>query len=225
MKASQDLYDLIKEAEGLRLKAYNCSAGVLTIGFGTTNATGLIDIKPDTTITKAQAEILLSKYVAQMENLVNGAVKVPLKQSQFDALVHFAYNLDPAAFKKSTLIKQLNKGNYDAVPSELMKWVMITDKNGKKVRSKGLVNRRTKEVALWSKDEWQDDVTPNTDVAPAREVPTIINTENVTAAGALVSGVGASNLDGGNPISWALAIIAVMTAGVFLYLFLRRRGS
>ncbi len=160
-----------------------------------------------------------------MEKLVNDAVKVPLKQSQFDALVHFAYNLDPASFRKSTLIKQINKGNYDAVPSELMKWVMITNEKGKKVRSTGLVNRRTKEVALWSKDEWQDDVTPNTDVAPAREVPTIINTENVTAAGALVSGVGASNLDGGNPISWALAIIAVMTAGVFLYLFLKRRGA
>lgn len=223
MKASQDLYNLIKEAEGLRLRAYKCPAGVWTIGWGTTSATGLIDIKPDTTITKAQAETLLSKYVAKMEKIVNDAVKVALKQSQFDALIHFIYNIDPATFRASTLLKELNKGNYDAVPTEMMKWVMITVK-GKKVRSKGLVNRRTKEVALWSKDEWEDDVTPNTDTAPTREVPTFINTENVTAVGALVSGVGASNLDGSNPISWALAIVAVMTAAVFLYLFVKRRG-
>jgi len=220
MKTSQRGIDLLKESEGLRLKAYQCSAGVWTVGFGTTNATGLIDIKRDTVITKPQAEELLKRSLRSYEDAVNDYVKVPLNQSQYDSLVNFIYNIGEGAFKKSTLLKKLNRGGYASIPSEMMRW----NKVGGKV-NRGLVNRRTKEAALWSEDDWQADDEPAEPVEVKREVPTVVNAENINATAALATGVGAMNLDGSSPMSYALAIIAVMTASVFLYLFVKRRGA
>lgn len=224
MKISAEGLQLIKDAEGLRLKAYKCSAGVWTIGYGTTSATGLIDIKPDTTITKAQAEKLLLKSLKAYEDCVNECVTVELKQSQYDALVCFCYNIGCGAFKKSTLLKKLNKGDYNAVPSELMKWVTITVK-GKKVRSTGLINRRTKEAALWSKDEWEADEEPNEITEVKRDVPTVINKENITFAASTVALTGTSFLDGNGPVQYALAAMVFVGFCFGLYLFFKRRGA
>ena len=46
--------DIVKEAEGLRLSAYLCPAGIPTIGYGHTKGVKLGD-----TCTKEQAEIIL----------------------------------------------------------------------------------------------------------------------------------------------------------------------
>lgn len=220
MKISAEGLQLIKDSEGLRLKAYRCSAGVWTIGYGTTSATGLIDIKPDTTITKAQAEKLLLKSLKAYEDCVNECVKVELKQSQYDALVCFCYNIGCGAFKKSTLLKKLNKGDYSAVPSELMKW---TKAGGKNVA--GLVNRRTKEAALWSKDEWEADEEPNEIVEVKRDVPTVVNKENVTFAASTLALTGTGFLDGNGPVQYALAAMVVIGFCFGLYLFFKRRGA
>jgi lysozyme len=220
MKISAEGLQLIKDAEGLRLKAYKCSAGVWTIGFGTTSATGLIDIKPTTVINTKQAESLLTKSLANYEDCINECVKVELKQSQYDALVCFCYNIGCGAFKKSTLLKKLNKGDYSAVPSELMKW---TKAGGKQVT--GLVNRRTKEAALWSSDEWEADEEPNMEQQTiARDVPSVVNKENISFAAGIV-GTAATPLATGNPpIQWAIAAIMVIGFAVGLFLFVKRRG-
>ena len=59
MQISQKGLDLIKEFEGLRLDAYQCSAGVWTIGFGTARG-----VKRGDRITKERAEELLREGVA-----------------------------------------------------------------------------------------------------------------------------------------------------------------
>ncbi len=69
---------------------------------------------------------------------------VPLTQNQFDALTSFTYNTGEGAFSRSTLLKQLNAGNYNAVPGEMGKWVY-----GGGRRLQGLVNRRAAEAATW----------------------------------------------------------------------------
>ena len=51
MKTSPKGIALIKEFEGLRLKAYKCPGGVWTIGYGHTTG-----VKPGMVITEAQAE-------------------------------------------------------------------------------------------------------------------------------------------------------------------------
>ena len=72
-----------------------------------------------------------------------------------------AYNIGINAFRKSTLVKEINAGNIEKVPSEMMKWSKVTkniDKivNGQtvsvptKVVNKGLLNRRTREAKLFT---------------------------------------------------------------------------
>lgn len=144
MKISPAGINLIKEFEGVRLKAYKCPAGVYTIGVGHSSAAGPPAVKAGMEITNAQAMKILAQDLVQFEDGVEAAVKMPLTQNQFDALVSFTFNVGLGAFQKSTLLKKLNAGQYDAVPAELMKW---TKAGGKELP--GLVRRRRAEAALW----------------------------------------------------------------------------
>ena len=67
MQASKHCLDLIKASEGLRLEAYFCPAGKLTIGVGHTGK----DVKEGMKITEKKAEELLAKDVSVAENFLN----------------------------------------------------------------------------------------------------------------------------------------------------------
>ena len=140
MKTSQAGKDLIISFEGIRLQAYKCPAGVWTIGVGST----VPAVHAGEVITKQQALARFDKDLTKFENAVDRLVKVPLTQNQFDALVSFTFNVGEGALAKSTLLKKLNAGDYDAVPAELMKW---TKGGGKELP--GLVRRRRAEAAMW----------------------------------------------------------------------------
>lgn len=139
MKLSDTGLALIKEFEGLKLNAYFCSAGVLTIGWGTTAG-----VKPGDKITEAQAEEMLRADVVKFERGVFDAVKVPLAQHQFDALVVLAYNIGLGAFRTSTLLRLLNKGELSAAASQFDRW----NKAGGKTLA-GLTRRRAAERKLF----------------------------------------------------------------------------
>lgn len=132
---------LIKSFEALKLNAYLCPARVWTIGYGHTKTA-----KAGMRITHEWALDLLRQDLQDAENSVNQYVKVKLTQNQFDALVSFVFNVGIGAFRKSTLLRLLNKGQYDAVPAQLMRW----NRAGGKVLS-GLTRRRAEEAALWSR--------------------------------------------------------------------------
>ena len=144
MKTSPSGLELIKEFEGLRLKAYKCPAAVWTVGFGHTSAAGDPVVTSGLVITKAEAEEILKCDLVQYEDAVRKLVKVVLTQSQFDALVSFTYNVGEAQFSRSTLLKRINAGRFDEVPAEFMKWI----KGGGR-ELPGLVRRRRAEVKLW----------------------------------------------------------------------------
>ena len=135
---------VVKEFEGLRLKAYKCPAAVWTIGYGHTSAAGNPIVTPDLVISNDEAEQILERDMVQYEDGVRKFVKVELTQNQFDALVDFAYNAGVGALQKSTLLKKVNAGKFDEVPAEFMKW---TKGGGKELP--GLVRRRRAEVKLW----------------------------------------------------------------------------
>lgn len=139
MKLSTEGLALIKEFEGLKLNAYFCSAGVLTIGWGTTAG-----VKPGDKITEAQAEEMLRADVVKFERGVFDAVKVPLAKHQFDALVVLAYNIGLGAFRTSTLLRLLNKGELSAAASQFDRW----NKAGGKTLA-GLTRRRAAERKLF----------------------------------------------------------------------------
>nr|WP_241389545.1 lysozyme [Serratia proteamaculans]ANV21598.1 Mur1 [Serratia proteamaculans]ULG13358.1 Mur1 [Serratia proteamaculans]ULG13571.1 Mur1 [Serratia proteamaculans]ULG13683.1 Mur1 [Serratia proteamaculans]ULG15134.1 Mur1 [Serratia proteamaculans] len=132
---------LIKHFEGLRLRAYQCSANVWTIGYGHTAGVG-----PDDVITEEQAISFLRQDVAESERAVNQYVHVPLTQNQFDALVSFVFNLGVGNFRTSTLLKKLNAGDYDGAAQEFGRWIHA---GGKALP--GLVRRREAESALFLK--------------------------------------------------------------------------
>lgn len=134
---------LIKRFEGCRLEAYQDSVGVWTIGYGITSATGFKVYKGQK-ITQEQADELLLKHLTTYERAVARNVRVPLTDNQFAALVSFTYNLGEGALKSSTLLKKLNKGDYQGASKEFGKWVKA---GGKKL--KGLVDRREAERQLF----------------------------------------------------------------------------
>ncbi|MCP3400412.1 lysozyme [Bradyrhizobium sp. CCGB20] len=150
LRTSKAGLNLIRSFEGLFLTAYYCPAGVLTIGYGHTNMDGVEPrVVKGMKITQEQAEDILRRAIVPYENAVKRLVKVPLTQSEFDALVSFAYNCGIYNLEKSTLLRKLNKGDYDCVPTELMKYVTAKTKKGR-VTLAGLVRRRKAEGAMWA---------------------------------------------------------------------------
>ena len=136
--------DLICGFEGKRLFAYDDGVGVWTIGFGTTVYPNGIRVKKGDTCTEAQAKAYMAHDLKKFESAVNNAVKVPLNQNQFDALVSLAYNIGTGAFSESTLVKKLNANNIRGAADQFDVWVNAGGK-----RMQGLVNRRAKEKALF----------------------------------------------------------------------------
>jgi lysozyme len=134
----------LKRWEGLRLKAYpdpGSKNGVpWTIGYGHT-----LGVKKGDTCTEAQADQWLKEDYDRTVKVINKYVKVPLTEGQYGALVSFVFNLGEGQFAKSTLLKLLNKGNYEAVPEQLLRFKY----NDGKVMQ-GLLNRRKDEVKLWN---------------------------------------------------------------------------
>lgn len=135
MKVSNILIEQLKAFEGCELKAYNCPAGIWTIGVGHTHG-----VMAGQTITQAQADSLLRADLAYFEGEVTklGA----WTQGQFDALVDFAYNLGIGALKSSTLLKVIKQnGTKEEITAQFMRW----DKAGGKVLN-GLTKRRAWEA-------------------------------------------------------------------------------
>lgn len=146
MHISPSGIDLIRNFESLRLNAYDDGVGVWTIGFGTTKYPNGTRVKKGDTCTLDQAKAYMHNDLKAFEQTVSSAVKVPINQNQFDALVSLAYNIGSTAFKNSTLVKRLNEGNYKAAAEQFGLWV-----NARGKRLQGLVNRRAIEKALFLK--------------------------------------------------------------------------
>ena len=140
MKLGERGTEILKYFEGCKLTAYQDSVGVWTIGYGHTK--GVYD---GMTITQDQAEQMLLSELEEYEGYIENMVTVPLTQNQFDALVVWVYNLGPTNFRNSTLLKELNAGNYNAAGQEITRW----NKAGGKVLA-GLMKRREAEAQLFS---------------------------------------------------------------------------
>lgn len=152
MKVSDIGLRHLKKSEGVVLKMYKDSAGLPTIGVGhlltkDELSSGKIQcLSVDWTggLTEDQVDELFRRDLQTAEDAVTAYVKVPLTENQFDTLVSFVFNVGFNAFRKSTLLRLLNEGNYAAVPSQLRRWVYSAGK-----RDPILVARREREIELW----------------------------------------------------------------------------
>ena len=132
--------EMIKHFEGLELNAYQCAAGVWTIGYGHTKG-----VQKGMVISEDTANEMLVEELNEYESYITGLVTVELNQNQFDAMVSWVYNLGVGNLKASTLLKVLNAGDYAGVPAQIMRW----NKAGGKVLE-GLTRRRQAEADLFA---------------------------------------------------------------------------
>jgi lysozyme len=161
MQVSEAGLALLKEFEGCRLKAYQDSVGVWTIGYGLTSAAGLIKVGPGLTITQAQADEYLRKALVQYEMAVLAAIKKPMTQCEFDAMTSLCYNIGIGNFRKSSVVRQFNMGNKGAAKHAFHLWC----KAGGKVLP-GLVRRRKAEAELFGTPNEQPPEPPPSPKAP-----------------------------------------------------------
>ena len=203
----------LKQWEGLKTKAYKDAGGVWTIGYGHTATAGEPKPRAGMVITPAEAERILLKDLTQYEAAVESLVKVELNDNQFAALVSFVYNIPLASFKKSTLLKKLNAGNYDAVPTELMKWVNVNHK-----KNQGLVNRRQAEGYLWMEGAF---VTSKDVVPEQKTVNPELNLEGIGQVATAASSFG-TFAAGSGPVQWAFAAVMVAGFAVLFFCYIKR---
>jgi GH24 family phage-related lysozyme (muramidase) len=140
--------------EGMRLQAYPDQSGIWTIGAGHTLtpeelASGKLlingkSINFRTDFTTELAEQLFQQDLNSVGERVDKLVTVKLTTNQREALVDFAYHMGLPVLANSIMLKELNTGNYNAVPTEMMKYTKIGN-----IESAGLKRRRQSEIALW----------------------------------------------------------------------------
>ena len=129
---------LIKDFEGLRLKAYTDSIGVWTIGWGHTGS-----VYRGQVITHPRAQTLFeSDLRVKAETQVDHFISIRLTQDQFDALCSFTFNAGSGSLQKSGIRREINKENFQ-LAHDL--WLSQNTLKG----NKGLRKRRRKEASLF----------------------------------------------------------------------------
>jgi lysozyme len=141
-KITQDGLDFIQDVEGCKLFAYRDTGGVWTIGVGHTGP----EVVKGLTCSMEQALQWLKEDSEEAQEAVRQSVDGLLTQNQFNALVSFVFNVGVNAFKKSTMLKLINKGDFDGAAKEFPKW---NKDNGKEVL--GLSKRRILEQSVFEK--------------------------------------------------------------------------
>lgn len=167
LTASVLLVGGLRVHEGIENHAYVdklATSRVVTICYGDTGGYKLGDYRTD-----AECDAILKRKLETVyAPVVRKYVTVPLSQGEFDALVDFTYNLGEGNFRKSTLLKKLNAGDYAGAANEFDKWVYT---NGKDCRVKankcyGIIKRRQ-----WERELFLSDVQPTSSPSPASSLP------------------------------------------------------
>lgn len=135
--------DLLRRLEGFSADPYLDSALVWTDCYGNTKG-----VDPKKPRSKAECEALLNSEVSRIAKLIlqdNPSIPAgPLAAS-----ISFVYNVGDGAYRASTYRKYLRAGQWDPMCLQLHRWVYIT-LGGKKVKLKGLENRRAEEYKVCS---------------------------------------------------------------------------
>jgi lysozyme len=151
---SADAVELVKRFEGCHRRQgnvfvpYTCPAGVLTIGWGHTNAQHRqFDKHARWTQVDCDAALLedLAVVGEQVSGQLHGRGAAAIGQHRFDALVSFVFNVGIGAFKRSTLLRRVNERDYARAALEFHRW----NRSGGKVLP-GLVRRRAAEALLFA---------------------------------------------------------------------------
>ena len=164
---------LIKAYEGYRPVDRTLVSGQRVVGYG-----HRLMSEDAMVLSKAQAEELLKDDLAPFIDMINENVHAPLSQSQFDALVSFAYNIGPKAFLKSDTLRALNNGRPLDAANGFDIW-RKSEIDGKVYVVDALMRRRTAEKALFLRPEGRPVSAPSVDLPPIEdETVALLSTED-----------------------------------------------
>jgi lysozyme len=135
--------ELIKRFEGFRSKSALLPDGRWTIGYGHTQTA-----RKGAQISEADAEALLIYDLIGVAHAVNERVFAPLTHNQFDALCSFAFNIGPAAFAESLVLRRLNEGRHLQAACAMELW-RKAELAGAPIVVDSLVRRRSAEKTLF----------------------------------------------------------------------------
>jgi lysozyme len=135
--------ELIKSFESCRLNSYQDQKGIWTIGYG---HSAKIDpcVVEGMTITQEQAEAYLKKDLEIFHQL-DHYLSEQVNENQYSALICLAFNVGLGAVKRSTLLRDINEGNYDDMVTQWKTWDHVDG-----VENDGLRRRRLAELKLYN---------------------------------------------------------------------------
>lgn len=179
---------LIKEFEGLSLVAYPDPATKgepWTIGYGHTSMAGSPKVVKGMKISLAEADEILRRDLKKYEKAVEEAILVDINPNQFSACVSLCYNIGPANFKKSSVVRFINKKMFNEAANAFKLW---NKANGKVMG--GLTRRRAAEAALFLLPGGKNADLETTNIIP--DVPKgksmVKSTTNIAASVSAVTG-------------------------------------
>lgn len=125
---------LIQPWEGNRLVPYQDVGGIWTVCAGVTGP----DVVPGRIYTEAECRTLNEKHARiHAESAQRLVTFRPVPDLTMAAFISFHYNVGPAAFSRSTLLKKANAGDLLGACEQLSRWVKVGT-----VTVRGLENRR-----------------------------------------------------------------------------------
>lgn len=223
MKTSPRGLALIKQFEGFREDAYQDIVGVWTIGYGFTK-----DVNPGDHMTREQADTRLYEELAS--DGYESAVRVscaPLEpnQNQFDAMVSLAWNIGVNGFKKSTVVRAHNRGDFAAAARAFSLW----NKAGGKIIN-GLVRRRSAEAALYLEPIMDTESMPQMVDSEASFSSSTINKAGIATAATAGAGTVVEVLNTLNAVKmgvdglreWLVPILLISLVGLAGYIVWQR---
>lgn len=144
-KVSSKLFNMIHGEEGFRSKAYpDGGRNRFSIGFGSQTVNGRAVRKGDT-ITEAAAVNQAVLDLGTLVNQIEAMVKVPLSESQLNALVSYAYNAGIGSLKRDGILQPLNRGDYAGAQEAIRSGVDTSQGRFLQV----LRDRREREAAMF----------------------------------------------------------------------------
>ncbi|WP_144880546.1 lysozyme [Gluconacetobacter diazotrophicus] len=130
---------LIQVFEGFESKPYQDSADIWTVGIGFTiwNHKPVTQYYPSE-VSSEESSSYLETLVSNLNVKLLEDITVSLTDNQNVALLSFCYNIGIEAFRNSTMLKDINEGDFSSAANEFPKW---NQSAGKVVQ--GLVTRRS----------------------------------------------------------------------------------
>lgn len=227
---------LIADAEGCKLKAYRCPAGIPTIGWGHTHKVTMGDV-----CTQQQADQWLLTDISESAAEVRAACTVEPGDNELGALTSFAFNC--RGWRSSSVLKAHNRGDHIAASRAFGLWNKATV-NGVLTELQGLTARRAAEQALYLKPENAEASLAMPQAVQAEEPlrqSTTIKSGTVIGGAGVVAGLGqvVGSVQGlgdplkatktvltetlGIPASWLLPMVCLVVAYILLRDRIQRR--